>query len=332
MSITTKKGDSGTTGLLGTRSVLKSDERIDLLGVMDELSSYLGLVKSQTKFPEVKELLGEIQNNMIGIMAGVAGSRDNKNKLPAAAVAHLEEAMEMMQQRFTMPEGWILPGGSTASAQVDVARTVARRCERKLAAVKVRYGADKMVEQYLNRLSDYLFILARYTDAAECKCTQNNGSDKMSNIDDIVMREVLKHIGKPGRITLGMAKKLIDQVEEYARQQGKQAVIAVVGPDGNPIAVHVMDDAYLVSFDVAVKKAYSAAAVKMSTMELGKVAQPGEVFQGLDQIEQDKLVFFGGGVPLMVDGKLVGALGVSGGTGEEDHDIAEYGLKVFDSL
>ena len=127
-----------------------------------------------------------------------------------------------------------------------------------------------------------------------------------------------------------LAKKLIEAVETRAKEQGKKAVIAVCNPEGNPVAVHVMDGAFLVSYEVAVKKAYTAVAVKMSTMELSSLCQPGGTFYGLQSL--DKVITFGGGIPLYRDGVIVGGLGVSGGTGEEDHDLALYGAAVFQTL
>ena len=100
--------------------------------------------------------------------------------------------------------------------------------------------------------------------------------------------------------------------------------------EGNPVAVHVMDGAFLVSYEVAVKKAYTSVAVKMPTIELAKLAQPGQTFYGLANLE--KMVIFGGGVPLMENGRIIGGLGISGGTGEEDHALCEYALGVFDTI
>ena len=108
-------------------------------------------------------------------------------------------------------------------------------------------------------------------------------------------------MGMQNKITLDGAKKLIGKIEQEALRRGKKAVIAVCGPEGNPIAVHVMDGAFLVSFDVALKKAYTSVAVKMSTMELSKLAQPGGTFYGVDKMDGGKIVIFGGGVPLKSD-------------------------------
>lgn len=132
-----------------------------------------------------------------------------------------------------------------------------------------------------------------------------------------------------GSIPLKTAKVLMDRVEEYARQKGLACVIAVDDAHGNPIAVHVMEDAFLVSYEVATQKAYTAVAVKMSTMQVHEMIQPGGTFYGLESMKNGRIIGFGGGVPLKIGDKIVGGLGVSGGTGEQDNDVAEFGLKVF---
>ena len=90
-----------------------------------------------------------------------------------------------------------------------------------------------------------------------------------------------------------------------------------------------MDGALLVSFDAAMKKAYSAAAVQMSTQELGSLAQPGGTFYGLDKLQGGGIVIVGGGVPVRIHGQLIGGLGISGATGEEDHRLASAVLEQF---
>lgn len=147
-----------------------------------------------------------------------------------------------------------------------------------------------------------------------------------------VVKAVLKELKCYQKINLEKAKLLIEKVEAYAKKKGKNCVISVCGPDGNMVAIHVMDDAYLASFDVAMNKSYTAVAVKMSTMDLSHIAQPGETFYGVQHTNGGRIVIFGGGIPLTLGGKIVGGLGISGGTGEEDHDIAMYGLKIFQEL
>lgn len=348
MNIYTKGGDKGTTDLIRTKNVSKSDDRIQLVGTIDELTSHLGLLKTMLTDQDTIGILEEIQETLITVMAGVADPFNREYKISDEKTELLEGKIDRMEALFDRPKKFILPGTCKLSAQMDVARTVARRAERALAAVSVKFGADTGTKKYMNRLADYLYVLARYTDAREAgKETQKeveaenktdasvssfagNGAamEPMQGnaVSEAVIQEVLKRMGMPGRINLDSAKKLIGIIEEEAKRRGKQAVISVCGPDGNPVAVHVMDGAFLVSFDVAMKKAYTSVAVKMSTMELSKLAQPGETFYGVDKMDGGKIVIFGGGIPIKVGETIIGGLGVSGGTGEEDHSLAEYGL------
>jgi len=235
-----------------------------------------------------------------------------------------------------------LPGGNKQSAALDVAHTTTRRAERDTVAMDRRYAVPPAFKQYLNRLSDYLLVAARYSDYLHEKAEAEKPAAPSMPVaapvatatppsaTDALVAEVLARLGGPKTLDLETAKKLISAVEERAKEQGKHAVIAVCNAEGNPIAVHVMDGAFLVSYEVAVKKAYTTVAVKMSTMELSALCQPGGTFYGLQAL--DKVITFGGGIPLYQNGVIVGGLGVSGGTGEEDHDLALYGAAVFQTL
>ena len=351
MNIYTKGGDKGTTSLVHTKNVSKSDDRIQLVGTIDELTSHIGLVKSMLTDPDMIQNLEKIQSTLITLMAGIADPYKRDYRISDEETSFLEAEIDRLEGLFDRPKKFILPGGSRLSAETDVARTVARRGERVLAAVSVKFGADNGAKKYMNRLADYLYVLARYIDAREMghskdsasgkeefadkKNLQNRGSimgQKEMPVSEAVIQEVLKRMGIQGKITLDSAKRLIEAIEQEAQRRGKKAVIAVCGPDGNPIAVHVMDGAFLVSFDVAIKKAYTSVAVKMTTMELSALAQPGGTFYGLDKMDNGKIVIFGGGVPMKVVDTIIGGLGVSGGTGEEDHSLAEYGLSILDQV
>lgn len=334
MNIYTKNGDKGTTDLIRTKNVSKSDDRIQLVGTIDELTSHLGLVKTMLRDNDAIRILEGIQGTLITIMAGVADPFNREYKIGDEKTELLEAEIDRMEGLFERPKKFILPGGSRLSAEIDVARTVARRAERALALVGIKFGADTGTKKYMNRLADYLYVLARYIDAKaqeskrETSLESGEAADMNKNetVSEALVQEVLKRLGVQGKITLDSAKRLIEIIEKEAKRRGKQAVIAVCGPDGNPIAVHVMDGAFLVSFDVAVKKAYTSVAVKMSTKELNALAQPGGTFYGLDKMEGGNIIIFGGGIPIKVGDKIIGGLGVSGGTGEEDHSLAEYGL------
>ena len=333
MNIYTKNGDKGTTDLVRTKNVSKSDDRIGLVGTIDELTSHIGVVKTMLTDGETVRMLEKIQETLITVMAGVADPYNREYHINDDKTQLLEEETDRMEGLFDRPKKFILPGGTRLSAETDVARTVARRAERALASVGVKFGADTGAKKYMNRLADYLYVLARYEDAKNSgESEKRMEENRNTSVSEAVIQEVMKRMGIQGKITLESAKRLIEKIEKEAARQGKKAVIAVCGPDGNPIAVHVMDGAFLVSFDVAMKKAYTSVAVKMSTKELSVLAQPGQTFYGVDKMDGGKIVIFGGGVPLKVGDTIIGGLGVSGGTGEEDHALAEYGLSVLNEV
>ena len=346
MSIYTANGDKGTTNLVHTKNVSKSDDRIQLVGTIDELSSHLGLIKTMMSEAEDIRFIENIQRTLNAVCSGVADPFNREFRTENDRTGQLEEEISRLEGLFHCPEEEnILPGSSRLSAELDIARAVARRAERDLAAVSVKFGADNGAKKYMNRLSDYLYVMARYMETTEQpvqkkeEITPFGGKEaepvaavQTPMTDEAVIQEVLKRMGIQGRITLDGAKRLIDKIEQEAKRRGKNAVIAVCGPDGNPVAVHVMDGAFLVSFDVATKKAYTAVAVKMSTKELAVLAQPGGTFFGVDKMDNGKIVIFGGGVPLKVGDTIIGGLGISGGTGEEDHSLAEYGMSILNEV
>ena len=346
MSIYTANGDKGTTNLVHTKNVSKSDDRIQLVGTIDELSSHLGLIKTMMSEADDIRFIENIQRTLNAVCSGVADPFNREFRTEDDRTGQLEEEISRLEGLFHCPqEENILPGSSRLSAELDIARAVARRAERDLAAVSVKFGADNGAKKYMNRLSDYLYVMARYMETTEQpvqkkeEITPFGGKEaepvaavQTPMTDEAVIQEVLKRMGIQGRITLDGAKRLIDKIEQEAKRRGKNAVIAVCGPDGNPVAVHVMDGAFLVSFDVATKKAYTAVAVRMSTKELAVLAQPGGTFFGVDKMDNGKIVIFGGGVPLKVGDTIIGGLGISGGTGEEDHSLAEYGLSILNEV
>ena len=131
------------------------------------------------------------------------------------------------------------------------------------------------------------------------------------------------------KVTLEIARKLIHKVEEKAKEIGVKAVVAVANDGGNIVAVEWMDDSYIASYDIAVNKAFTCAALKMPTTTLKELAQPGKDLYGIQFTNNGRIVIFGGGVPLKNGDKTIGGLGVSGGSEEQDTLLAEYGERVF---
>ena len=380
MEVYTGYGDKGMTDLSHTKNVSKSDDRICLMGSIEELLSHIGLVRALIGDGDVVRMLEKISETLKKITDGVSDPYNREFKVSEDRTELLGEEIGRMRKIFSGERLPILPGDSRVAAEIDVTRAVARRAERELALVSVKFGSDTGAKKYMNRLSDYFYVLARYVDVAkigekkeaagtvennanvaagtaepqteqiqqntlmQAQNTQENvsavttagGNTAMAQNDSMaantaMIQEVLKRMGIQGRITLDSAKRLIEKIEQEALRRNKPSVIAVCSPDGNPVAVHVMDGSFLVSFDMAVKKAYTSVAVKMSTMELSRLTQPGQTFYGLGKMS-DNIVIFGGGVPLKVGDNIIGGLGISGGTGEEDNSLAEYGLQVLNEV
>ena len=148
------------------------------------------------------------------------------------------------------------------------------------------------------------------------------------NVDRIAQKLVNEAIIKEV-MGLELAVRLIDKIEAQAARWNMRVVAAVSDASGRPIAVHSMDGAYHGSFDVALNKAYTATAFQMSTDKLAQACKPGNDLYGLQFSNNGKVMILGGGVPLMVGKTMIGALGVSGGTAEEDTKLAAYGSSVL---
>lgn len=131
---------------------------------------------------------------------------------------------------------------------------------------------------------------------------------------------------------LDLALELIAASKEKAREIKVPMVIAVVDGGGNLVALQRMDQALLVSIDIAVNKAYTAVALKIPTHELAKIAQPGQPLFGIHNADGGRIVIFGGGFPLRRNDQIIGGIGVSGGSVEEDIQCAEAALQRFKSL
>ncbi len=134
-------------------------------------------------------------------------------------------------------------------------------------------------------------------------------------------------------MTLQLANALIEKVKAKAAEIGVNAVVAVSNAAAHPVSVQCMDDSYIASYDVAVNKAYTVVALKMPTTALKELAAPGGSLYGIQFTNGGKIVIFGGGVPLYdKQGRLIGGLGVSGGSEGQDTGLAEYGGSIFETL
>lgn len=159
--------------------------------------------------------------------------------------------------------------------------------------------------------------------------------EKITRIADAVVRGLKGGpVVKEGALDFGLekARLLISKVEEKALEMGLSVVVAVSDAAARPIAVECMDNSFIASYDVAVNKAFTVVALKMSTKALSTLAAPGGSLYGIQHTNDGKIVIFGGGDPLIYNGKIVGGLGVSGGTEEQDTKLSAYGASIINEI
>lgn len=155
-------------------------------------------------------------------------------------------------------------------------------------------------------------------------------ANALSQVVESVVQTVLKEKSDLSNMTLALARRIIRRVEEKATEIGVKAVVAVSNTAARPVAVECMDDSYIASYDVAFQKAFTVVSLKMSTMELKGLAQPGGPLYGIQFTNQGQIVIFGGGEPLVHNGKIIGGLGVSGGSEDQDAFLAAFGASVLE--
>jgi len=173
MSIATKTGDLGETGLMYNRRVSKCAPRVEAYGTVDELNAAIGIARASASSPFVRETLLAIQADLVAMMGDLATSpedlarytRDGYAVIAPSTTTKLDEAVRVIEAQKISFKGWATPGADIASAALDLARTVCRRSERRVCALREHgqlHNSELIV--YLNRLSDVLWLLARWTE------------------------------------------------------------------------------------------------------------------------------------------------------------------------
>jgi cob(I)alamin adenosyltransferase len=168
MKIYTKKGDDGTSTLTGGTRVYKDDIRMEAYGTIDELNSYIGLLISEWDDLKDVHFLTELQHHLFKAGSLLAQVQEGKNQANLASfsfneqtISSLEAEIDRIQEQLPEMKLFILPGGNRAASICHITRTVCRRAERLTVSVSHKYAVDQAVLSFLNRLSDYLFVLAR---------------------------------------------------------------------------------------------------------------------------------------------------------------------------
>jgi ATP:cob(I)alamin adenosyltransferase len=315
----TKKGDSGDTGLLGVDRVGKDSLRVEAYGTIDEATSCLGMARATTPYNDNVEVILGIQGELIEVMAdcATAPGGEAKQRVTPAMVGRLESLIDRYTDEWIQTGKFAKPGGSQSSAALDMARTVVRRGERRLVALSREEKVDAEVIRYLNRLSDLLYVMARVEEQRVVKdaveAALGAGGQSMQN--------------GTNALPLAVCDAAVEAGIKRSFEIGVPMVLAVTDRDGNLIEVRRMDNALAVSLELAPRKAYTAAAVRMPTAELAKIAAVGGPLHGIEA-NLPRVTLIGGGLPIEKNGQVIGAVGVSGGSVEQDIDVAQAMLRA----
>lgn len=320
MKVYTRKGDSGETGLYGGSRISKNSIKVDTYGNIDESAAFIGAARALVKDKKIKNILYKIQEKFLVIGAYLASDKNGitklKEKIEMSDIENLEKIMDEYSKNLLPLYKFIIPGENIESAALHVARTVVRRSERKIVALKERDEVAPEILKYVNRVSDILFVLARVVEDQEA----------VRHISNVIV-EKLNVYQKKNLLSLNDAKKIVEAGKKKAEEMKKDFVLAVVNSEGNLILEEKMDNAIFASIEIALKKAYTAAALRIETSELAKLVQPNGSLYGLHT--DQRYVVFGGGSLLKKNGEIVGAVGVSGGTVDEDMTVAKACVEAF---
>lgn len=166
MKIYTKKGDAGETGLLGGTRVPKDHLRIAAYGTIDELNSFIGALRAADDTKTISRELLRIQDRLFVIGSHLANDPDKSQfslpELTESDISSLEQNIDSMESVLPPLKNFLLPGDGQTNATAHICRCICRRAEREIVSLSDQFSVDPMILKYLNRLSDYLFVVARY--------------------------------------------------------------------------------------------------------------------------------------------------------------------------
>lgn len=175
MVIYTKTGDKGKTSLFDNVRVSKDDIRVESYGTVDELGSFMGLAKNYVEDKEMYDYIEYIQNKLFTVATNLATEDGTKvaHHIVQEDIDYLENIIDIYMGRLNNPTGFIVPGSGKTSGHLHVARTVCRRAERRIISLSEHAIVDPLVIKYVNRLSDTLYAMARYSEEKETKVEYN---------------------------------------------------------------------------------------------------------------------------------------------------------------
>ena len=281
--------------------------------IFNHIDEAINLIKKLDKFidnQDFSNILKELSKKFLLI-------KDKKNV--SFETKNIENCILKYSNTLSLNDEYKIPEENEEVLIAYLLYIIIKKIQRRFLLLSKSRRIKLELINYINKSRDFLHIVYKFIqEKVMVKYVIELVSEKLSSID------------MDNNLSLEKARKIIRAGERKAKEMNIAAVFAVVNPEGNLIIEERMDNAILVSVEVAYKKAYTAAALKLNTQDLTALVQPGAMFYGLQS--DPKYIVFGGGMLLKVDGKIVGAVGVSGGSAQEDMEIAKACVKAFETI
>ena len=281
--------------------------------IFNHIDEAINLIKKLDKFIDNQDFLNilkELSKNFLLI-------KDKKNT--SFETKNIENCTLKYSNILSLSDEYKIPEENEEVLIAYLLYIIIKKIQRRFTMLSKNREIKLELMNYINKSRDFSHIVYKsLQEKIMIKYVVELISEKLSSIDI------------DNNLSLEKARKIIRAGEKKAKEMNIAAVFAVVNPEGNLIIEERMDNAILVSVEVAYKKAYTAAALKLNTQDLTALVQPGAMFYGLQS--DPKYIVFGGGMLLKVDGKIVGAVGVSGGSAQEDMEIAKACVKAFETI
>ena len=369
-NVYTRTGDKGDTGLFGGSRVPKQSLRVEAYGTVDEANAALGAAKAMLPAGQWRRRVHDVQQRLFVLAAELASDPEGAailaNKINTGDITDLEHLIDDCLAVTGPQREFVVPGRDDRSGAFHQARTVVRRAERRVLALAETEPVRPELIKYLNRLSDAVYSLARLAETwrdeeierivrdavakvlgTPSKQAQPDREERAARVETTPSKPVepdhepLGEQSAPApsrgrtpvrRFDLAAAKRIAERAEARSAELGVPVVIAAADAGGNLMLLHRIEGALLASTEIAINKAWSAVAFQAPTATLGPLATGDGPLPGLADTNSGRVVLFGGGVPVHVDGELAGAIGISGGTAEQDVDIATCALQDWNTI
>ena len=281
--------------------------------IFNHIDEAINLIKKLDKFidnQDFSNILKELSKKFLLI-------KDKKNV--SFETKNIENCILKYSNTLSLNDEYKIPEENEEVLIAYLLYIIIKKIQRRFTMLSKNREIKLELMNYINKSRDFSHIVYKsLQEKIMIKYVVELISEKLSSID------------LDNNLSLEKARKIIRAGEKKAKEMNLPAVFAIVNSEGNLIIEERMDNAILVSIDVAYKKAYTAAALKLNTQDLTALVQPGAMFYGLQS--DPKYIVFGGGMLLKVDGKIVGAVGVSGGSAQEDMEIAKACVKAFETI